>query len=136
MCAQWEGVLEQMFLGLPSGVQKEASVQVPVAQPIPGPVAATDKPISPGVMAARSMGPGSSSSNGSSNGASSGAPVFPTPAAAPRIQPLTPASRPAAAPASAPTAAPTSAPAAAPVSRPASTNYVPRQTVTRTATKQ
>ncbi len=42
---QWEGVLEQLYLGLSSGKEKAASVNVPVRERIPSLVAATDKPL-------------------------------------------------------------------------------------------
>ncbi len=43
--SQWEGVLEQLYLGLPSGQEKAASVDIPVKEQIPALVAATDKPL-------------------------------------------------------------------------------------------
>lgn len=43
---KWEGVLEALRAGTPvQGSVKATTIKVPVAEPIPGPVAATDKPL-------------------------------------------------------------------------------------------
>lgn len=119
---KWEGVLEQLFLGLSSGKEKEQSIQIPVAERIPYPVAATDKPLSPAAIASAAAAKAKLSSSPPSSGSSA------APSAAPKYVPRV-------APVSAPT--PTSIPATTPVSpsypQPPTT-YVPRTPVAAPST--
>lgn len=101
---KWEGVLEELFLGLGSGRAKAEEVKIPIAEAIPGPVAATDKPLS--AAALRKASAPASVSNGVATSAAPSAPrttfapsTFPRPAGAPTGAPTTAAPKVATAPA-------------------------------------
>jgi len=105
---KWEGVLESMKAGKPVATStKAASVKVPVAETIPYPVAATDKPltrpvpatapktVSNGVSSYSAAAPTSSTSSAGTSGLNASAtPSAPRVATAPRTVP-TPAAAPA-----------------------------------------
>lgn len=114
VCAQWEGVLEKLYLGLSSGLEKAASVQVPVREAIPGPRAATDRPLSAAQVAKAAAPAARSGSNGvfKAPGTGAGAGAGSSPAAAPA-----PARAPVGAGAPTRSAPVTSAPVLSPVPR-------------------